>query len=107
MNRVCSMRVVKAALTAVLFSALAFSQSDLGTISGFVKDPSGSTVPNAKVTVRNQSGLDRQTNTNDSGYYAVTNIPPAEYTITVEAAGFKKFESTNNKLDPSTTLTVD
>src|SRR5690242_5060948 len=89
------------------FSLIAFAQSDLGTISGFVKDPSGSTVPNAKVTVRNQSGLDRQTNTNDAGYYAVTNIPPAEYTVTVEAAGFKKFESTNNKLDPSTTLTVD
>src|ERR1700719_2759296 len=35
---------------------LAFAQSDLGTISGFVKDPSGATVPNAKVTVRNQTG---------------------------------------------------
>ena len=88
-------------------AALAMAQSDLGTISGFVRDPSTAIVPNAKVTAKNQTGLERQTNTNESGYYTITNIPPGLYTITVEATGFKRFSSSDNKLDPSSTLSVD
>ena len=87
--------------------AVAFSQSDLGTIQGIVKDPSGASVPRAKITVRNQAGLERTATSNDSGNYSVTNIPPSVYSVVVEAQGFKKFESTNNKLDPSSTLGID
>jgi len=90
-----------------LCAAVMMAQSDLGTISGFVRDPSTATVPNAKVTAKNQTGLERQTTTNDSGYYTITNIPPGLYTITVEATGFKRFTTSDNKLDPSSTLTVD
>ncbi len=107
MNHVRSTRGAFVVLVVCLIASLAFAQSDLGTVSGFVKDPSGATVPNAKVTVRNLSGLERQANTNESGSYTITNIPPGSYTVSVEAAGFKKFESTDNKLDPSATLTVD
>ncbi len=61
----------------VFFMSLAssgalFAQSDLGRISGFVKDPSGATVANAKVTVQNKTGVERQTTTNESGYYIIT-----------------------------------
>src|SRR5438105_3025365 len=83
------------------------AQSDLGKISGFVKDPSGATVPNAKVTIRNNTGVERQTTTNESGYYVITNVPPGLYTMMVEASGFRKFESTNNKLDPAADLVID
>lgn len=107
MNHVRSVRTLCAVLAVLLFSCIAYGQSDLGSISGFVKDPSGATVPNAKVDVKNASGVDRQTTTNDSGYYIVTSLPPSIYTVTVEAAGFKKFDSTNNKLEPSAILTVD
>ncbi len=58
-------------------SGILFAQSDLGRISGFIKDPSGATIANAKITVRNNTGLERQTTTNDSGYYIITNVPPA------------------------------
>ena len=78
MNLVSSKRAIFFALIFALAASLAFAQSDLGSISGFVKDPSGSTVPDAKVTVRNQSGLERQANTNESGYYIITNIPPSD-----------------------------
>ena len=99
MNRVSSVR--RAAVLAVVCAAVALAQSDLGSISGFVRDPSAATVPNAKVTVKNETGLERQTTTNESGYYVVTNVPPGLYSVAVEASGFKKFDSTNNKLDPS------
>jgi len=96
----------------VFFMSLAssgalFAQSDLGRISGFIKDPSGATIANAKVTVRNNTGVERQTTTNDSGYYVITNVPPGLYTMTAEAAGFQKYETRDNKLDPSADLVID
>jgi hypothetical protein len=92
----------------VVCLSIAFAQSDLGSISGFVKDPSGAVVPKAQVTVKNEAtGTERRTNTNESGFYTVTNIPAGLYTVTSEAAGFKKFEATHNKLDPSAALGVD
>src|ERR1035437_8496242 len=107
MNRVCSMRALALALVLMLCTSLAFAQSDLGSISGFVKDPSGAIIPKAKVSVKNESGLERQATTNDSGYYTVTNIPPGLYAIRVEVAGFKKYESAGNKLDASGALSAD
>src|SRR4051812_6931809 len=86
---------------------LVFAQSDLGRISGFVKDPSGAIVPNAKISVQNKSGLQRSTVTNESGYYTVTNVPPGLYTVIAEAPGFQKYQSADNKLDPSSNLVVD
>ena len=108
MNRVSSARVVILAMILALTATFAFAQSDLGSISGFVKDPSGGVVPKANVTVRNEStGLERRTTTNEAGVYTVTNIPAGMYRVTAEAAGFKKFESSNNKLDPSAALAID
>src|SRR5437667_3028005 len=107
MNRVCSIRAGLTALCALLVASIAYAQSDLGAIQGFVKDPSGASVPNARVTVHNQSGLERRAVTNESGYFAITSIPPGYYSVAIEAAGFKKYESLNNKLDPSSALAVD
>jgi len=106
MKNACRMGIV------VLFmslgtSGILFAQSDLGRISGFIKDPSGATIANAKVTVQNKSGVERQTATNDSGYYVITNVPPGLYTMVAEATGFQKYETTNNKLDPSADLVID
>ena len=100
---------VALALFCLIFvgSGLIFAQSDLGTISGFVKDPSGATVANAKISVRNNRGVERAATTNDSGYFAITNIPAGLYTILVEAPGFQRYESRDNKLDPSATLALD
>lgn len=108
MSYVCSARIAMRVFVCTLVVALsALAQSDLGTIQGFVKDQSGAVVPKAKVTVHNQTGLERETFSNDSGYYTVTNVPPGLYFMTVEAPGFKKFESKDNKLDPSASLGLD
>ncbi|HKV62880.1 MAG TPA: carboxypeptidase regulatory-like domain-containing protein [Candidatus Acidoferrum sp.] len=88
-------------------SGILLAQSDLGRISGFIKDPSGATVAAAKVTVRSNAGVERQTTTNESGYYVITNVPPGLYTMVAEATGFQKYQTTNNKLDPSADLVID
>src|SRR5882724_1488893 len=100
---------VAVALLCLIFvgSGLIFAQSDLGTISGFVKDPSGATVADAKVLIHNQTGIQRETTTNESGFYTVTNLPPGLYTISVQAPGFQKYQSNDNKLEPSGHLGID
>src|SRR5438552_15015884 len=97
-----------AAVCLLLLSTIAFAQSDLSTITGTIKDPSGSAVPNAKLTVRNEAtGVERSTKSSDSGSFSVTNLPSGMYTVAVEASGFKKYVSNGNKLDESLPLTVD
>ena len=94
-----------------LLAALAFpgwSQSDLSTITGTVKDSTGAAVPNAKVSVSNQgTGVSRETTTNDLGAYTVSNIPSGKYTVTVEAQGFKKYTRSDNQLDANVPLGVN
>ena len=107
MNCVSSRRVTALLFAVLLLSINIFAQSDLGSIQGFVKDPSGSSVPNAKVIVRNQAGLERTTNSNEAGYYTIPSIPSGLYTVQVEAPGFKKFDSVNNKLDSNSSLNVE
>src|SRR5262249_19187977 len=104
MRRVCA----KTAVLWLLFPLLSIAQSDLSTITGTIKDPSGSAVPNAKLIVRNEStGAERTTTSSDSGNFSVTNLPSGMYTVTIEASGFKKYTSNGNKLDANLPLTVD
>ncbi|MEP6535755.1 MAG: carboxypeptidase regulatory-like domain-containing protein [Bryobacteraceae bacterium] len=92
----------------LLLSTFVVAQSDTASITGFVRDASGAVVPSANIVIRNEAtGIERKTVSNPTGYFIVPNLPPALYTISVEATGFKKFESTQNKLDPNITATVD
>jgi predicted heme/steroid binding protein len=106
MKNACRMSVV-VFLMSLGVSGILFAQSDLGRILGFIKDPSGATIANVKVTVRSNAGVERQTTTNESGYYVITNVPAGLYTMVAEATGFQKYETTNNKLDPSADLVID
>src|SRR4051812_25050056 len=106
MNYVGSMRAKLLAL--VLLAFVSFAQSDLGSISGFVKDPSGAVIPKAQVSVKNEpTGGEGAVSTNAPGLYPFPNTPPGLYPIPADAPGFKKFTTTNNKLDPSAALAVD
>jgi hypothetical protein len=55
-----------------------------------VTDPSGAVVPNAAVTLKNNStGATLTRTTNSSGYYEFALIPPGSYTLTVAAASYQ------------------
>src|ERR1700682_155182 len=82
---------LKRAAILLLFSVCAFAQRDLATILGSVTDPQGGVVPNAKVTITEDStGLAYDVVTDTNGTFIRPLIKPGIYTITVEAAGFKK-----------------
>ncbi|HLH02379.1 MAG TPA: carboxypeptidase regulatory-like domain-containing protein [Bryobacteraceae bacterium] len=99
------------AALALLFSIQSpklYAQSDAGTITGFVHDPSGAVVPNAKVTITSEATHEEHSVTSDTqGHYTVTNLLPGYYTMTAEVAGFKKFTSTHNKLEANSTIALD
>src|SRR5262249_46857918 len=66
-----------------------------GTISGNVLDPSGKTVPGAKVTLSNaKTGDIRIATTNESGAFNFIAVPPETYTLKVESSGFKQAQRT-------------
>jgi hypothetical protein len=91
-----------------LLSFSAFAQSDVASISGFVKDASGAVVPGAKVVIKNEGvEFERTLITNNEGYYFVAALPPGLYTVTAEHAGFQSYELLHKKLDPSIPATVD
>jgi len=105
-------KLVRLAWTAVgcltVLSWAGGAQSDTAQISGFVKDPTGAVVSKANVTILNEpTGLERRAATNEAGYYVVSSLPPGYYSLSVEAAGFKKFVKTQNKLQPNISTTVD
>ncbi|QOY86005.1 TonB-dependent receptor [Paludibaculum fermentans] len=106
MNHVRSVAVVT--LLLCVLSLGAFAQSDNSTANGVVRDPSSAVVPNAKITLKNQAnGLTREVKTNESGNFVIPTIPSGMYTLTVEAAGFKKYESKDNKVDPNLPASFD
>lgn len=69
------------------------AQTLTGQLSGVVADQTGAVIPNAKVTLTNQlSGDIRRTVSNAEGLFAFASVPTGEYTVTIEADGFAKWE---------------
>ncbi len=96
------------ALLVTTLSGSLFAQTDFSQLSGIVRDSSGAVVPGATVVVRNEgTGLERRANTTSMGYYVAPNIPPGNYSIIVEAPGFKRFVTTGKKVDASISATQD
>ncbi|MGA2806888.1 MAG: carboxypeptidase regulatory-like domain-containing protein [Terracidiphilus sp.] len=76
-------------VTVVLTPHVAIAQADLGSISGTVTDASGAVVSKAVVTVTNNgTGAQRNSVTNSKGEYSVTQLLPADYTVSISAPGF-------------------
>ncbi|MGE5325872.1 MAG: TonB-dependent receptor domain-containing protein [Deltaproteobacteria bacterium] len=84
-------RVVFLMGTLFLVSACAFAQGGgNAAITGTVTDPSGAVIPAATVTATQAgTGFKRSATTNASGVFNLPSLPPASYSVTVEAAGFK------------------
>lgn len=79
-----------------------------GSISGAVKDPSGGVVPTAEVTVLNvDTGVRQTVKTDDLGGYAFLALAVGNYTLSIQAAGFEKFEQTNITLTDNDKLRFD
>jgi Carboxypeptidase regulatory-like domain len=64
----------------------------LGAISGTVTDTSGALIHSATVTATQaDTGITTEVKTNDRGLYVFPSLPPARYSISITATGFRKF----------------
>jgi len=85
----------------------ASAQASAG-ITGTVTDTSGAIIRGARVTLTNEgTGGSDHTVTESAGTYSFKGVLPAKYTISVEAAGFKKSVQKGVNVEVSTTPTVD
>ncbi len=82
---------VVALLVASAFPLL--SQNVSGTLSGTVKDPAGSVIPGAQVSLKNQeTGVVQSITTNDSGMFVYSAVLPGTYTLDISMSGFRSLQ---------------
>src|SRR5712691_5951651 len=91
-----SLRLRNFIFLAILCSSMALAQRDLGTITGIITDAQGASVPNAKVTItEDATGLTYDVQTNGAGEYIRPLLKPGTYTVSAEAAGFRRIAQKN------------
>jgi hypothetical protein len=110
-NEVSPARFTPRCLTALAFLLLstlaAYGQGDNGSITGTIKDPSGASVVNVSIDVRNsETGAVFHSGTSNTGNYVVP-VPAGQYELTVQAAGFKKYVRSNMVVQTATDTRLD
>jgi len=78
------------------------------TLLGTVTDSSGAPAGNVKITITEMNtGISRNSQTNDSGNYVAPDLPPGTYKVTAELSGFKRESRAGIDLIVNTTERVD
>jgi hypothetical protein len=87
----CLRNVFSAIFLFFLSSSILFGQTSTGTINGTLTDPTGAAVPGAMVRLVNQATkIESQATSNQDGFFTFVNVQPGNYTVGVEASGFKR-----------------
>jgi hypothetical protein len=98
---------MKLALT-LFCAAGVWAQSYQGGVRGVIRDPAGSMIGDAKVTLVNEAtNVQRATLSNAQGEYSFTAVDPATYSVIVESPGFKRVEQKGVVVGTQQFLTVD
>ncbi|MGC2163477.1 MAG: carboxypeptidase-like regulatory domain-containing protein [Silvibacterium sp.] len=78
------------------------------TLSGSITDPTGAVIPQATVKLTStQIGISRTVTSDAAGRYTFTQLPPANYTLSIQANGFKAYQQTGITLDAAQSATQD
>jgi hypothetical protein len=104
-----AMRVLFVLILVFFLSPNACAQLYTGSVTGVVTDPSGATVPTAKITLVDQNKGYTFTAASDpaTGRYLLRSIPPGTYKLTVEAPNFQGQTREGITLDVSQNVSVD
>lgn len=94
------MKKLLIAISTILIGVvLAFGQTPTGRLIGVVSGPDG-VLPNATVEVKfNQTGKVQTVTADADGSFALSQLEPGFYTVTVTSTGFKTFVANQVKID--------
>jgi len=88
--------------------ARALAQAAQAELTGDVRDAAGAGVANVTVTVKQtETGDVTKTTSGKDGGYTVTNLRPGLYTVTVEAASFRRFVQDGLRLTTGERIRLD
>jgi len=110
MMNYCSKRYLSLLIPGLLLLAAVEmkGQAIQSTILGKVTDPSGASVANAAVTIKNQgTNFERTMQTDENGDYRIAGLGVGGYQVSVSAPGFKSFVRSPIVLDSSQIKRVD
>jgi outer membrane receptor protein involved in Fe transport len=97
-----------AAAILALLALPARAQVLYGSIVGLIEDQTGAVVPKASVSVVNKTtGITRETVTDISGRYTLSNVPSGVYDLRVTAAGFRPLVKEGVEVTINTVTRVD
>ncbi len=92
----------------LVFSAIAFAQSDRGTITGTITDPAGAVISGAAIKAKNTAtGIEYTTVTTSTGNYTLAQLLTGPYELSVSMSGFKTFIRTGLTVLSAQTLRID
>jgi Carboxypeptidase regulatory-like domain len=102
------MRPLAIAVLSFVFAFAVFGQSDRGTITGTISDPSGAVAAGAPVEIRNvENGLVYRAASSATGNYTLAQLPAGQYELAVTVPGFKKYVRKSITVDVAETYRVD
>jgi Carboxypeptidase regulatory-like domain len=83
------------------------AQVTTGKVRGIVQDPTGAVIAGAKVTIINkQTNISATTQSSGRGEYQFNDLLPGDYTLTIDAAGFKKLNLNDVRVELNQTTDV-
>ncbi len=95
-------------LAATLLGASVMFAQTSSQLTGSITDKSGAAVPNADVTVINaDTGVERKTNSNESGSFNLPFLTPGNYKVTVQKQGFRGITQDNLRLEVNQVARLD
>lgn len=104
-------RVIRTLILLALLTIVAtgvFAQSNTGSITGVVQDPSGAAIQNATVTVTNVGTNETRTaQSNAEGYYEIPSLATGVYKVVSTASGFQETTVSDARLAVGDKLRVD
>jgi hypothetical protein len=103
-----SRRLCPLAWTIFFSAGLIQAQTSSGSVSGLVTDSASASVSNAEVRILNvETGINRETRSDDTGRFSFPNLLPAAYDITASADGFKTTVRKGIQLEVDQGLRID
>ena len=111
MKPLSSLKLSSCAAACALLSCFAvpsFGQLSTASVTGVVRDSTGSVLAGAKLTLTNlATTVKRDSVSNSAGNYLLLNIQPGTYSLEVTAAGFQTWQLPSITLAVNQTATLD